>query len=149
VICAALICGIIYGFFSDKSGIGETVKWVCGLIMTLTLISPLTGIHLQDLSYYFSGITADASDVTADGENMSRQELRRIIKQQLEAYILDKAEIYGAMLTVEVILNDDPMPAPQSVRIQGSISPYGKQRMIHMIQEELGIDTEDQLWSGV
>ena len=149
VICCALLCGIVCGFFTDKGSVGETVKWICSLIMALTLISPIAGIQLKNISYYFSGISADASSVIGAGEEMADQELRGIIKQQVEAYILDKGEMYGAKLTVEVILNDDPMPAPKSVRIQGSISPYGKQSMTRMIQEDLGIDAEDQQWTGV
>lgn len=77
---------------------------------------------------------------------MASEELRTIIKSRVEAYILDKAESYGAKLKVEVMLSEDQVPVPMSVRITGSISPYGKKMVTQLIREDLGIASEEQVW---
>ena len=148
LISAALLCGVVKGFFDEKGAVGAVLKMMCGIVMLLTAVSPWTNLQLNHLTDYFERITMDAETIVASGENMASQELETIIKSRMEAYILDKAESYGAKLTVEVILSDDQVPTPKSVRISGSISPYGKQMMSRMIREDLGIATEDQIWTG-
>ena len=115
--------------------------------MVLTVVSPWTHIRIRDAADYFDKIQSDGSLAAAVGENMASDESKAIIISRVEAYILDKAESYGAKLQVEVILSEDPVPTPRSVRIRGSISPYGKKMMTQMIREDLGIASEDQIWT--
>lgn len=147
LLSAALLCGVAVGFFSEKSAAGSVIKMVCGVVMVLTVVSPWTHIRIRDAADYFDKIQSDGSLAAAVGENMASDELKAIIISRVEAYILDKAESYGAKLQVEVILSEDPVPTPRSVRIRGSISPYGKKMMTQMIREDLGIASEDQIWT--
>jgi len=62
------------------------------------------------------------------------------------AYILEKAETFGAELTVEVMLDDSSIPVPSGVRIRGNISPYNREKLGSIIQRDLGIPTEAQIW---
>jgi len=147
LLSAALLCGVAVGFFSEKSAVGAVIKMICGAVMVLTVVSPWTYIRIQDAADYFDRIQADGSLAAQLGENMAYEELGTIIKSRVEAYILDKAESYGAKLQVEVILSEDPVPTPRSVHIRGRISPYGKKMMTQMIREDLGIASEDQVWT--
>ena len=148
LLAAALLCGIAQGFFIEKSVAGAAIKLLCSMVMVLTVVSPWASLRLQDAGDYLEQIQTDGSLTAAIGENMAIGELRQIIKSRIEAYILDKAESYGARLTVEVILSDDQIPIPSSVRISGSISPYGKKMLSDMIRKDLGIEVEDQKWMG-
>jgi hypothetical protein len=47
-----------------------------------------------------------------------------------------------------VYLSEDTIPVPISVEIRGSVSPYGKQQLTKLLEEELGIAKENQLWIG-
>ena len=147
LLSAALLCCVAQGFFIEKSTVGSVVKMLCGIVMILTVVSPWASIRLRDLGDCLDSIHSDSSLAVGLGENMAQNELREIIKSRVEAYILDKANNYGAQLTVEVILSEEQIPVPISLHISGNISPYGKKMLSKMISEDLGIGLEDQVWT--
>jgi hypothetical protein len=79
--------------------------------------------------------------------NTAENHFRKIIKDESESYILDKAMSYQTPRDVEVILSCDDMPVPSAVIMKGNISPYVKQRMSLWLQEEMGIPRENQQWT--
>ena len=148
IICAAILCGLVTGFVGNKGAIGSTVKMLAGIVMVLTMVSPWTTLDFQDTTNYFEGITAEADRILADTKETTNQSLSAIIKNKTEAYILDKADSFGAELTVEVSLDGSDLPVPSSVRICGSLSPYARKRLENVISDEIGIALEDQKWIG-
>ena len=69
-----------------------------------------------------------------------------IIKDRTEAYILDKAASMGLSLRVEVILSEEEIPKPITVKLWGTVPPYTKTRLRNWMEDTLGIGEEDQLW---
>lgn len=114
--------------------------------MSVTLISPLTGLRMPDLEQYLDTFRWDAAEAVQTGELMSRQSAAQIIKQQTATYILDKAKELGVSLEVTVTLSDGQPQTPCAVTISGMVSPYLRQRLTDMIEEELQIKKEDQHW---
>ena len=51
-----------------------------------------------------------------------------------------------ADVAVDVILSDTSMPVPEYVRISGNVAPYAKQQLINIIERELGVAEENQIW---
>ena len=145
---AALVCGIATHLLGEKDTLGRITRLLAGIFMALTVVSPWTSVKLHDLTDYFEDLSVMADINVTVGENMAREELETIIKSRAQAYILDKADSFGADLTVEVILDSSEIPIPCGVRIAGEISPYGKKRLSQMITEDLAIDVEDQIWTG-
>lgn len=145
---AALVCGIATHLLGEKDTLGRIIRLLAGIFMALTVVSPWTSVKFNDLTDYFENLSAMADVSVSDGENMAREELETIIKSRAQAYILDKADSFGADLTVEVILSSSEIPIPCGVRIAGEISPYGKNRLSQMITEDLAIALEDQIWTG-
>ena len=84
--------------------------------------------------------------VVSAGEDLASDAVRSYIKSHAESYILDKAEEYGASLSADVILGEDDLPV--SVCLAGRISPYGKLRLQELLETQLGIGREDQIWIG-
>ena len=82
------------------------------------------------------------------GEEVSADEINTIITEQTLAYILDKAESFGARLEVEVQIARDGTYRPKAVTLRGSVSPYAKSRLQQIIEEDLQISKEDQQWIG-
>lgn len=82
------------------------------------------------------------------GTKLADDARREIIKAEAEAYILDKAGSYGLQLEVCVTLREDDIPVPESVCIAGAVSPYARTRLEILIENELGIPKERQLWTG-
>ena len=148
LICAALLCGIVNGLLSKKGALGAAVKLITGIFMVITMVSPLLRIRIDNITGYFDGISSDANAAVESGQMDAADALKAIIKSKTEAYILDKAKSYGAEVTVEVRVDGSDLPAPCSVSVSGSISPYGKKQLSSMIADELGIALEDQEWTG-
>lgn len=148
ITAAALVCSILTRLLGSKGLLGTAVKLLAGIFMALTVVSPWVNIRLTSLGDFTQGISYDASAAAADGENSAMEAMAEIIKQQTQAYILDKAESLGAQLSVEVTVSGDDLPVPCAVRLEGQISPYAKSALSTCIAEDLGISVEEQIWIG-
>ena len=147
IMVASLLCAIVKHLAGDKTSIGKTVGWMCGLFLCFTLVSPLVTIKIQNLDWFWEDSISQGEEYAQAGNLQAREELCSIIISRSEAYILDKANSYGANLTVEVTLDSAELPTPKSVTISGNISPYGKRQLQNAITQELGIPLEEQTWT--
>ena len=148
VTAAAMICGIVKTVTDEKTVSGAVIRLVAGLVMTVTVLSPVVRLDLSQLPELTAGISAEAKQAAAVGEELAEEELRSIIIDRLEAYILDKAAAFGARLQVEVLMPEDGSIEPEGVILRGNVSPYAKQRLQQIIAEELNIAKEKQQWIG-
>ena len=148
VISAALCCGILTGILGKKGICGGTVKFLCGIVMILVIVSPILNVRLKNFTEFFDDMSFEAGAVTAFGQESATDAYGDIIKSRTAAYILDKAKSLGAELTVEVTLSEVVPMAPCAVRLSGAISPYAKKVLSDTIARDLGIKTEEQTWTG-
>ena len=145
---AALLLGILQTIVGKKETQAVLLQLIGGLFLTFTVISPIVNIEadeILDLSWDF---TLQGSTIAEQGQSYSRNQLRRIIKDRTEAYILDKALTLQAQLQVEVMLSQDEVPVPTSVRLQGSVSPYARNVLQQWLQDDMAIPKEHQIWIG-
>ncbi len=147
VTTAALICGIAMRLLSQKGTASNIGKMVCGIFLALAVISPFAKLQLGQLDDLTNQFELEASQAVADGTEQTKNTLQEIIKTRTEAYILDKASLYGAQLSVQVELTQDSIPVPVSVRISGAVSPYAKMQLQTILQKDLGIAKEKQIWT--
>ena len=47
-----------------------------------------------------------------------------------------------------LMLSQDEIPVPSTVRLQGSISPYARQSLQQWLQDDIGVPKEHQIWIG-
>lgn len=146
LICAALVCSIIYGLLDKKSAYFPIIKLICGLFITITAISPLTNISIPDISEYIGDTKFDAKALISEGQTSSYESMGTIIRANLESYILGVADELGADVQVEIELDEQLPPGPCSVRITGNVSPYKMQRLQQIIEKDVGIPEEKQIW---
>ena len=146
VIAAAIICAVVRALLTEQSATGKVVRLLSGVLMAVTVISPLAHISFDRVGDYFDSISYQSDTYVAEGEAAAQESLAGVIKDQTESYILDKAEGYGASLSADVMLGADDLPV--SVRLAGRISPYGKLRLQELLETELGIGRGDQIWIG-
>lgn len=147
LVIAALICGIITGLVKEGS-LREILKFICGVFLAVTVLRPIVGTDFLTLLDFSHLHTDDAAQAVSAGENLSRDAAAAIIKAECEAYILDKAAQLEVQISAEVTLSEDDPPVPVSVLITGNVTPYNKLRLEEIIQEDLGITKENQLWTG-
>ena len=146
VVSAAVISGILSSMVSSKSTAGALIRMLCGLFLAFAVIAPLGSFNYDVLSafsdaYFDEGVTA-----SAQGEKLARESLAEIIKQETEAYILDKAAAMQVQLSVEVTVSRGDSPIPEQVTVAGNLPEREKRLLQEMIETELGIPEEHQRW---
>ena len=145
---AALIVGILTGLLDEKSSIGVIVRMICGLFLAVTVIKPVVNLNLEAALAYLDTFDTSGAGAAAYGDSLREEALRERIKQETEAYILDKAGLYQLDLIVEVTVADGDPPIPEAVRIKGNASVYARGKMREIMETELGIPKERQQWIG-
>ena len=121
-------------------------KLICGLFLAYTVLSPISRVDFSNLPDFSLGCMDDAKDAAAMGENLARDSMADIIKEETEAYILDKAADLHANLHVEVTVGEDNLPT--AVTLSGEASPYARRQIQAIIANDLGISKENQKWIG-
>lgn len=148
IITAAMLCAVVSALLGKKGTIGALIKLICGVFLSLTIIRPVADVEIDNILTISLPYEKEAAEAVMTGERMMEDSLGAIIKTQTEAYILDKAEALGIMVSVEVTVGEGQPPVPTAVVIRGDVSPYAKGRLKAMIEEDLGITKENQLWTG-
>ena len=116
VIGAALVLGIIKGI----GGNGFLLQLMGGLFLTIVIVQPLAEFEFSSLADYVDGFSLEGQQIAAAGSEMGDEACKSVIKQELEAYILDKAKNLGTELEVELTLDENDLPA--QVQLHGEIS---------------------------
>lgn len=147
IVAAALLCGICQSFIDGKSAISAAVRVVTGLLLAITVLSPVVDLKIEDFTGYLNGLQADTNEIVTHGEEVGQMECARIITEQCETYILDKAAGLDLTLQVEVQLASDKSLQPESITLQGAVSPYAKSVLAEYITESLGIPEDKQSWN--
>lgn len=148
VSAAAIFCGILKSILPSKGACGSILRLLTGIFLSFAVIRPLAQVNIGALPVLSHTYLSEAEAAALDGEVFSRDALADIIKSRTEAYILDKARLLQAELTVSVTLSGDMPPVPVSVRLSGNLSPYARSRLAEILQRELGIAKENQIWIG-
>lgn len=143
VTAAALICGIIGTLTGKTSNISKVLKLLCGLFLAATVIKPLINMKVDNIYSFTESLTVSSDLAVMQGEKIASDEMKRIIKEKTEAYILDKANALGAQVAVEIVLEEY---VPVGVTVRGDISPYVRSNLADSITRELNIPAEEQIW---
>jgi len=146
IIAAAILCALVKGFTERHTAINSIIKSLCGVFLTLTILSPIVSFNFSTVTDYLNMYSLEADAAVEAGTSLTNASLYSSIKAQTESYILDKAASMNAELSVEVTLSNDEMPIPCGVCIEGSISPYAKSKLMKLIADDLGIPKEKQTW---
>ncbi len=147
ITAAAIVCGVIrFLIGKDRPG-GKIVHMICGVFMAVTVLSPVMDFRMEDLVAHVESYIQDGNIYVQEGVRKSETEMSQIIKQQLEAYILDEALRLSLDVTAEVTLQDDSSFLPERVYLTGDASPYGKQSLSAYMETTLGIARENQVWT--
>lgn len=144
----AMLCGLLVSLLGEKGTVASIGKMLVGIILVIATVRPLLQIRIDGWNDWLGDISAEAGNAVAIGEQMARDAESDIIKSRVEAYILDKAGDFGTEISVEVFLNSDNPPQITEVRIYGAVSPYVKQRLVQIMERDLNIAKENQIWTG-
>ena len=147
VITCCFICAVAYKLVEKNPSHQRLVKMMAGMIILLTVVSPMIGVHGRLNFDGFEEYAAQAQGYVSDGVDQYRNELADRIVRQSEAYVLEKAAQMDVELKIEIQLSDDEIPVPISARIKGNVSPFVKSKLMDLIENDLGISKERQQWT--
>lgn len=145
IIAAALICGIVQSL-PQESAAAALTRLVCGVIMTVVVLSPLRELRIPELSASVSGISQQAEEAAQKGERISADALAQRIQQEARTYILNEAEQLGLQIDAQIILSNEDIPIPEAAVIQGDIPARLQGALEEILDTKLGIAKENVTW---
>ena len=148
VVAAAILLSILQSLLEKKSSPAILLRLTGGLFLTFTVLAPVADINIDAVFDSKWDFTEKGNALSTQGQEFTQAQLRDSIKQQCEAYILDKALSYQTPLEVNVTLSQDELPVPTATELHGNVSPYVKGVLQNWLVEEMGISKENQIWSG-
>ena len=144
LICTALVCAILMQMVPAGTG-GMLLRLACSAVMLSALLAPLWGMTLPDPEELLGRLSLSGEQMVQAGTDMAEEERLMLIKQGLEAYILDRASGLGCAITADIELDRDGYPV--SVRLTGAVPEGLRKELGNMISDDLGIPEEDQQWT--
>ena len=121
ILVAALVCSVVQ-LFPLSGTAKELTKLLCGLVMTISVLSPLRKYDSLNLPNTIFDISSDAQFIATEGEWSARNAMTAIIKEECDAYIQNKAAELDTAVTCCVQITDDLLPTPVSATITGAVS---------------------------
>lgn len=150
IAAAALIASLAMAL-TPKGKVQRVLKVVCGVLLIIAIISPLTDGGTENISVDLAEYRAKADKIADTAEENDMNLSRGIIEREFEEYILDKASEIGVFLQsadVTVEWGTDGYWYPCEVTLEGEITTGDRNRLSAVIESELGIPTDRQNWSG-
>ena len=143
---AAMLISIITCIIDRKSPIAPYIKLVSGLFLTIVVFSPILHISVGNITGYLTAINADAESIVSQSQHDQQKQILSIIKSKTETYILEKAQVLGLDVCVEIEFVDTSTMIPSAIRIEGAVSPFAKQQLTEIISNDIGIPEASQKW---
>ena len=131
----------------NSSFISKTIRLVVAVFLSVSIIAPALKLEIKYFPENIDVINSDANTIVSDSQALITNEITSVITQRIESYIEDKAALYGATINASVNMKDTSPYIPDTVVINGNISPYGKISLKKIISEDLGIPEAQQIWN--
>ena len=147
IIAAGVICGICVSLIPKNNSAATIIKMLGGIFLAITLVAPLAKVRFEAVGDYWDEVSTDAQAIAQEGSADLQEEMTRVIKQEVESYILDKADSMGLSLQVSVEMDSEDLTMPRQVRLTGTVSPYHQKVLSEYISKELGISEAQQIWN--
>lgn len=146
---AALIAAAALAI-TPKGPARSTVRLCAALLLLTVLLGPWKELRLEALAEAAAAQRIRAHELGTRVQGDTRGLYHRIIQQETEAYILDKATRLGiGSMAVEVTLKEgEDCPYPWYAHMQGEASREQKELLEDCLEGELGIPKERQRWYG-
>ena len=122
------------------------MKLLCGIFLTIELVQPFLRADIKIITETSADFMQDGQRIAERGKDMAQDALSGVIESELEAYVLEKAGISSEDLALEITLNSDYVPV--SARITGNESSQVQAQLETILEADLGITKENQIWSG-
>lgn len=147
IVAASVLCSIIIRLVNAKTANATLIKTICSIALTICIISPLVGFDLLDTVKYDINDYLDGETYATDSFSTTQKQIQTVIKERTQAYVLEKAKSYDCDLHIDITISKEAPYKPISAHASGQISPAVKQKLQQIMEADLGIPRERQLWN--
>lgn len=147
VLSAAIITSLLVRFANKQEAVGGIIKLIASVFLSIAVVAPIIKMQILDISEYVGDLEADGKNIISDAKVQVENETVSIILEKVQAYIEDKAATYGAEITATVGISEPDSLRPDTVEIEGKVSPYVKEILQDVIADDLGIQEDNQIWN--
>ena len=147
VLAVSLLCAVA-GSLMPKGPVKGVGKLVCGLVLAAAVVSPAASLDLSGGRQWLDSWDAGLELREEELKKQVDGEMKTIIQQEYEAYILDKAAQLGAVCTarVECCGEETGVYLPQRVWVGGTLSQGQREELAQALEEELGLPAQALCW---
>ncbi len=139
-IVAVSLLGTLSQAVLPKGTIRSTLQFLCGLLLILVTIAPITKINLGDIDLALPEMPQMDAPVCDPA-------LANQVAEECQAYVETKAHTMGYTIRATVTVNrDTPYPYPESIALCGEISESAKEKLSQIIAKDMAIPLERQTW---
>ena len=134
---------------SPKGAVEKVTGFVCSLMLTAALVSPLMELEPDSFSWSASAYRRTVTQITADLADQQNRLLCTHIENQCAAYILDEARALGVSngeAEVSAKWSDENW-MPYEASLTMCVTPDQKQKLSSWLTAQLGIPAERQRWN--
>lgn len=145
VMGAALLAALAQSLMA-QGPLKEVGRLICGLVVLGAVLSPLTHLDLPDPAALTAGYFQSVEEREEELRSGAQNEMKTIIEEHLEAYIVDKAEEMGIVCQAQCRceVTGDGVVLPQEAVITGTLSETQREELTHLLEEELGLPAGQQ-----
>ena len=148
-LCAvSIFCGAAINI-TPEGGVRRIMQLLCTAALTMAILSPIKEIDFDIYALETARLREAESAIHERTARIDRRLNRAVIEEQCEEYILDKAEELGANVSgvkVQAQWNMDGLWVPYSAEIDAPDIGSAKAALESVIENELGIPAERQMW---
>ena len=148
-LCAvSIFCGAAINI-TPEGGVRRIMQLLCTAALTIAILSPIKEIDFDIYALETARLREAEAAINESAERIDDRLNRAVIEEQCEEYILDKAEELGAdvsVVKVQAQWNLDGLWVPYSAEINAPDTGGAKAALEGVIENELGIPAERQMW---
>ena len=146
IVAAALLSSILLALIPNGM-IRKVGTIVAGLLLILVCLEPIYTMDISGFAQSIARIDMNSSTAASGVEVRSLDLTAELIKQNTEAYILDKAASMGVVLAADVTVSTaGEYPYPTSVVLKGAFNREQRIFLTEYIEANLAISAQAQEW---
>lgn len=146
-VCAVSLLSSVLPVLLPQGRIRQVIKLSAGVLVMLAVISPIMQLDTERLARSLAMLRMQTEQMQNGIEVGNREILAELIKEDCEAYILDKAEQLGLDLEIEIVMREEgDYPYPVAVTLHGEAAAAERSYMERVIEQDIGIPLEKQEW---
>lgn len=147
-VTAACMLAVMADALVKSPPVRRVARLVGGLLILLTVLSPLVRLEARDLTEFVEGFAQDANLDAEAVQTDYREQWAERVRELLEQNIEQQAASMGLTLRAEVVVRIGECPEPESVTLHGSAAPEEQMALQVYLVQTLGFAKERVIWEA-